>query len=136
MGDKFMFQGKDSSSKSVNVTFFDNQRLNNYKKLLEWYYISSNRLDQGYTGAQVDKLGPHGYAGNLHIRLLDVTTFQYTAEFILRNAFPSEIGEVNLSYEGDLIEFNATFAFDWFDSGSISGTSRFFNAVNRVENIL
>lgn len=136
MGDKFMFQGKDTSSKTCNLTFWDNQQLKNYTALLDWFNMTGNRFPNGTTGGSLVKIGPEGYAGNLHIRLLDVTTFQYTAELLLRNAFPTEIGEINLAYEGDIIEFSATFAYDWFEPGKMKYKQTVWTDAQKVENLL
>lgn len=120
MGEQLHYAGKNSSNKSIQVTFWVNQKLTPYKELLDWWYKTSEPT----TGFQTYKNHKGtGYAQTLELKLIDVTNFRYNAVITMENAYPTEIGEVSLSYESsEMMEVSATFVFDTINMGKYTET--------------
>lgn len=103
---KFLFAGKDSSDHLLTVTFWDDEAFSIYNYMRDWY----KRLDMPYTGQGLHK---SNYTRSIQIKMKDTTDIATTKKIELKRAFPTEIGEVQLSYEsGNIVEFSVTFAYD------------------------
>lgn len=106
MDEKLIYSGKDSSTHSITVTLWDDQDLKVYEFLNDWMRL------QGSSGMQGSDRHPF-YTKKMQILLKDTTDFIINGTFEFTNVFPTEIGEVSLSYESsDIMEIPVTFTFD------------------------
>lgn len=111
LGNKMFHAGKDASSHTLNITFWDNENMEVYRFLQEWI----NLLHDPAYGAAVRKTT---YSKIMTLRLKDTADVFTTGDFHLHECFPSEISEVSLSYDvSDAIEISATFYFDYKYAG-------------------
>lgn len=101
------FAGRDSSSHTASITFWDdeNQTVRNFFQ--NWMDLL---IYNPATGGQAPK---NLYAATLLIRLMDSTGEVTTARVRLENAFPTDIADVSLSYDSsEPVEINITMSFD------------------------
>jgi hypothetical protein len=106
IGNKIIYNGKDVSSYSMNVTFWDDERLTVYKYFRTWM----EKIKVNDDGRTVSKAN---YSSTVTIKLKDTTDLVTTLQINMINAFPIELGEIPLNYDGsDVIEIPMVFTFD------------------------
>lgn len=106
MGNQIIYNGKDVSSHVMTVTCWDDENLSVYSYFRKWMEI----MRVPVSGQTVSK---SNYATDVLIKLKDASDLVTTAEFKMIKAFPIEIGEVPLSYDGsDPIEIPIIFMFE------------------------
>lgn len=103
---KSHYAGRDASGHTVQVTFWDDQSLTIYKYFQDWMNII---LDQETgSGASRDL-----YAADMVIKLKDDADQAVTGAVTLTKSFPTDIGDVSLSYEtSEAVEVSVTLSFD------------------------
>jgi len=115
MDTKMSYVGKDSSSHTFSITFWDDEALTITDYMKKWYELSG---DNKYN----DSVNKQTYKKDMKIKLLDVTGLVSTGEYTFYNCNPVEIGSLNLSYEdSNALEFPITFYYDYFE---LSGMKR------------
>ena len=106
-GGKAHYAGKNSSAHTVSIAFFDDEAQTIQDFMYEWY---DNYISNPSTATSADK---SQYTADILIKFKDSHDESVTASWKLTKAFPTEIGEVSLSYESsDLIELPVTFSYD------------------------
>jgi len=106
LGRKMYFAGKDNSTHSATITFWDNEDMEVYRFLQEWI----NVIVEPQFGLGVSK---QRFTRTMKLLLKDTSDLFTTADFYLKDCFPSEINEVSLSYDvSNAIEITATFYYD------------------------
>lgn len=101
------YSGRDSSDHSVSITFWDDETHQVYDFFQNWH---DNLLRNPITGGGVTR---DLYTADLIIKLQSTDEETVTQRIRLGHAFPTEIGEVSLSYEStDAVEFSVTFSYD------------------------
>jgi len=104
MGQTYYFAGKNTSAKTLNLVMWDDIELTVMKYMHRWMDLTGNGLGQA-TPIYI-------YRQDMVIDLKDGTDLLTTARIILRDCFPTEIGDVPLSYdEGGIIEHQITIKF-------------------------
>lgn len=107
MDEKLIYSGKDSSTHSFNMIFWDDQYLTIYTYLNEWM------REQGSVDRKTAHAHPQ-YVKNMEVKFKDTSDTIITGTFEIKNMFPTEIGEIAATYESsDIVEIQATFAFDY-----------------------
>jgi hypothetical protein len=99
--------GRDASSHTVTLTFFDTESLPITKFFQDWHdVLLHNQINGGGTTRDL-------YGADLVIRLKDSTDEVVTGEFKLSRVFPIDISEIPLSYDGsEPIELSITLSYD------------------------
>lgn len=107
LGEKISYAGKDASSKTVTVSFWDDEQLTVYRYFRSWM----NNISEANTGRQVRK---SEYVGEMDIRLRHQTDLVNNGVIKLGRVFPMEISEVPLSYDSsEPMEVTVTLSFDF-----------------------
>lgn len=105
-GGRTHYAGRDASGHTVTVSFFDDEDMTIYSYFSDWMGIIHDQDTAG--SASRDQ-----YASNLLIKLKDTEDETVTGRITLSKAFPTEIAEVSLNYDGsDTVEISVTFSFD------------------------
>lgn len=106
MGQQFQYAGKESTSKQVTVTFWDDESLQIYAYFRNWL----NWLQTPMQGGQAYK---YNYMKDFQIRTKDHSDLFMSGQFYFKNCFPVNIGEVSLSYESnEIMTVPITLAYD------------------------
>lgn len=115
MNNKINWAGKDSSSKEVNITFWDDEDLTITHFLHDWYYMSGDaKYQDGITKAE--------YTRDIKIILKPTLDIGSTGAFVFKDCFPTQLGEVSLSYENsDVMEMQTTFSYDYVELQDADG---------------
>ena len=101
------FAGRDSSSHTVTITFWDDESQKVREYFQNWF---DTLMFNPLTGGQTPK---NLYTADINLRLMDSSGDVSTAKIVLTDAFPSEIGDISLSYEtSDALELSVTFMYD------------------------
>lgn len=99
---RVVFPGKYTGSRSVTLTFWDDERLTMFRYFNRWLTATENKRIKS------------NYSRDLVISLKDTSDFIETARITLKNAFVTEVADVNLSYEsGEIMELSVTFAYEY-----------------------
>ena len=131
-GKRIKYQGKNSSSLEINVTFYDTQDLAMYKTIYKWFR-SMNELkknnsikpygDKGFFSVSDEKKleeaygfndpqSTEGYMKSCEITLMDTTERTPTARYVFSDVFPVSLGEVSLSYDSsEIMTFDVKFSY-------------------------
>lgn len=105
-GVEYGLSGRDNSPRVFRVTFWDNQDLEVYNYFLQW----TNSLNDSFARRKVN---PLNYKRDISLRLKDTSDLLINGEFIFKDAFPTEISEVSLTYdESNVMTFDVMFHFD------------------------
>jgi len=106
-GGKSIHAGRDSSAHTTTVTFYDDEANEVYKFFKKW---KDGSINDPLTGAALTR---DLYAGEMFIKTFAHDSTTVTATHKFTKIFPTEIGEVNLTYESsEHIRFDVTFAFE------------------------
>ena len=106
MGERIFYSGKDSSPRTVEMIFWDDEAGSVRRYLDQWYQM----VHENKTGKSFSK---DGYERTIDIKTKDTTDTAFTSVTKLTGCFPIEIGPVQLSYDNsDIIEISATFQYD------------------------
>lgn len=106
MGEKVHYAGKESSPKTVTITFWDDERATMLTYLDNWFQT----VHQNGTGQMTKEAD---YRRTINILLNDATDLTDTSVTELSGAFIIDIAEIPLSYENsDVIEITATFQYE------------------------
>lgn len=109
-GVEYAYSGKDNTPRTLAITFWDNQDLEVYSYFRQW----ANSMNDSFTGR---KVRPLNYKRDISLRLKDTSDLLINGEFIFHDAFPTEVGEVALSYDdSNVMEFTVLFYFSKTDS--------------------
>ncbi len=106
-GRKTLYSGRDASSHTLSVTFWDTEEREVYRFFKGWMEngISNSEVGGGVTREQ--------YATQMMIRTFAHDSTTVTGTNRLTNVFPTAIGDVQLSYDSsDHIKVEVTFAYD------------------------
>jgi hypothetical protein len=92
MDERFFFAGKDSSTRTIAMSLWDDESLTVMKYMHKW---------REYTGSSDDgrALPKSAYTKNLVIELKDSLDLLTTAQIVLTDCFPIELSDIALSYE-------------------------------------
>lgn len=106
-GQKTIHAGRDASSHSVTVTFWDTEEREVYRFFKNWKENGINNSSVG-GGATRDE-----YATQMLIRTFAHDSTQVTGTHRLTQVWPTSIGETSLSYESsEHIKVEVTFSYD------------------------
>lgn len=106
MGEKVFYAGKESSAKTVTITFWDDERATILNYLDNWF----TEVHENKTGHM---LSESGYRRSIVINLTDSTDLTNTSITTLSGAFVIDIAETPVSYENsDVVEITATFQYE------------------------
>ena len=109
MGNKIFFPGKDNSTHTLNLTFWDDENLTVYKYFRKWMHL----VKEPGTGRSIAK---KGFVSDIKIKLKDHTDFLTNLELKMVNCFPTELNDITLTYDsGDAIEIPIVLYFDFFE---------------------
>lgn len=99
--------GRDASSHTVSLTFWDDEAQTIQKFFLDWLdKLILNPLTGGGVSREL-------YAANMTIRLRNAEDNADTAKITLGHVFPTEISEINLSYDSsEPVEISVTLSYD------------------------
>lgn len=103
---KTHFAGRDSSAHTCSITFWDDENATIQKFFKNWMDIIRNPI----TGSGITR---DLYSSDLVIKLKDETDNSVTATITLGHAFPTEMGDITLNYDGsEAIEISVTLTYD------------------------
>ena len=106
MGERIFYSGKEGSSHTVSMTFWDDEVGTIRRYMDHWYQLAH----EDFTGNSVNKTNLQRV---VKIYLRDTSDTIYTGLFELGGVFPIEIGEIALNYDSsEIIEIPVTFQFD------------------------
>jgi hypothetical protein len=106
MGERIFYSGKENSSHTVQMTFWDDESGTIRRYMNQWYQL----VHENYSGKSVSKIN---FQRTVKIRLKDNSDTIYTGVFELEGAFPIEIGDISLSYDSsDIMEIPITLQYD------------------------
>lgn len=109
MGERVFYAGKETSTKTVVITFWDDERGTILRYLENWF----TEVHENGTGHM---LSERDYRRTIKIMLTDSTDLSNTSITELSGAFIIDIAETQLSYEtSDVIEISATFQYELKD---------------------
>ena len=98
--------GRDVSAHTVTVTFWDDEAQTIHKFFNDWMTLM---FDQKTASGNTRNI----YSANMVIKLKDAADAEVTSKIKLTNVFPTDIGDVNLSYDtSEPVEYTVTFSFD------------------------
>jgi len=122
MNSKIMYAGRDSSSKTFQATFWDDESLIIMDYMHRWMALSGD-IEFG------DGITKKDYIKRVDIKLKDVTDLLTTGNIEIYNVFPTELTTTTLSYENsDVLEISMTFAYDYIKFGDfVSNAKDTFN---------
>lgn len=106
-GRKTMFAGRDASSHTVSVTFWDTESREVYNFFKNWM---ENGISNSITGGGVTR--------DLYATHMLIQTFAHDSQTVtgtnrLTNVFPTAIGDIQLSYDtSDHMKVEVTFSYD------------------------
>lgn len=104
-GVEYSYSGRDTSPRVFRVTFWDNQSLENFKFFQYWYDCMNE-------GKENRKVNPEHYLRNIFLKLKDSSDIQVTNTIEFFDCYPTEIGDVSLSYgESTEFTFDVMFTF-------------------------
>jgi hypothetical protein len=107
MGNKLIWSGKDSSSHEIAITFWDDENLIMTHFLNRWNYLSGE--PQHSNG-----LGKESYVRDIKLIMKPMIDIGTTGTFLFKNCFPTQIGEISLSYDdSSVMEIPTTFSYDY-----------------------
>lgn len=108
---RIMYSGRVSSSQTFTVTFWDDQTGHVLSYMHDWMDLTGN--DDIQEAISKKKNLQMSYTRTIYVDLKDTTDLLRTGRFEFTNAFPTEIGEINLSYDDSaVVEIPVTFAYD------------------------
>lgn len=106
-GRKTLYSGRDASSHTVSVTFWDTEER-------EVYNFFKNWMENGISNSQVGG----GTTRDLYATEMLIKTFAHDSQTVtgtnrLTNVFPTAIADIQLSYESsEHMKVEVTFAYD------------------------
>lgn len=104
---KAMYAGRDGSSHTVIVTFWDDETHAAYNFINNWM---ENGLSDSEVGGGVTR---DAYSAEMLIKYLAHDSTTVTSTAVLTHVFPITLGDVQLSYDtSDHKTFDVTFSFD------------------------
>ena len=116
-GKKIKYQGKNSSSLEIDVTFYDTQDLAMYKTIYKWFrsmneYKKNNSIEPYGESGFISLFESEGYMKSCEITLLDTTERTQTAKYVFSDVFPVSLGEVSLDYSSsEIMTFDVKFSY-------------------------
>lgn len=115
IGTKLIWAGKDGSAHSMNITFWDDEDLKITHFLYDWYDLAGS----GQYAESTDKFS---YSRDIRIVLNPTLDIGSTGTFVLKNCFPIQIGDIELSYESsDVMTVPASFSYDFIQLEDADG---------------
>lgn len=103
---RVQFAGRDMSDHTLQMTLWDSEAADVYGFFQEWMNLIRNPV----TGAQTPK---NIYTADTRITLMDSSGNNPTFYVDLTNSFPTELGELSLSYDSsEAVEINVTMSYD------------------------
>lgn len=101
------FKGRDTSPHTVSITFYDTEDWKAYEYFQNWHdQLISNPVTGGGVTSEL-------YKATAIIKTFSTDGETETSRTTLKNAFPTEIGEISLSYDtNENITFDVTLQFD------------------------
>lgn len=106
MGERIFYSGKESSPRTVEMVFWDDEAGSVRRYLDQWFQM----VHENKTGNSFSK---DGYERTIDIKTKDTTDTAFTSVTKLTGCFPIEIGSIQLSYDNsDIIEVSAVFQYD------------------------
>lgn len=109
VGSVIQYPGKDTSSKTVTIQFWDSEELQIMKFFHEWYNRVNSHAD--HTSLPLSMI-----TKDLQILLKDGSDLLTTGEVLLSGCFPIELSDINLSYdESGIIEQQVVLVYTDFE---------------------
>lgn len=128
MNSKIKYAGRDSSEKQIVITFWDDEGLTVLDYIHKWSSLSGD-LETG------DALPKSEYVKDIRVSLKDTNDALTTGRFLLKNCFPTDVGEIQLSYEDSgIIEVPITFSYDRMIFGD--GYEALMNEVDEIKAVV
>lgn len=90
-GVEYSYPGRDVSPRIFRVTFWDNQNLDSYRYFQYWFDIMNQ-------GVERRKVNPINYLRSVELVMKDSSDVQELFTFKFDDVYPTEVGEVTLSY--------------------------------------
>ena len=114
MDTKIFYSGRDASSHTFTITFWDDQSLTVYDYMHKWLEVTgSSEYGEG--------VYKQSYVRDIKINLKDTTDLVETGSINLKNCFPTEIGSSSLNYDdSNVFEIPITFTYDYVTFGDFT----------------
>ena len=104
-GVPYSFHGRDTSPREFRLNMFDNRDFEMSKLFEKWYQLMQY-------GDDLKSSSPENYMFDIILRMLDHDGKSTNRFYRFKKAFPSEIGEVQLSYDSsEMMRFDVAFNF-------------------------
>lgn len=114
VGTKINWAGKDTASQ-LSINFWDDEDLKMTNFLHSWYNLSSDSI-YGDSASKVN------YTRDVRVKLKPTLDIGTTGSFVFRGCFPTQIGEITLSYDdSNVMEIPTTFAYDYMELEDADG---------------
>ena len=98
--------GRDSSGHSVTLTFWDNEDQTIQRYFYDWMQTIHNEVTGGAVTRDI-------YSANVVLKLRDSNDQNTTGSIRLTNAFPIDLSDISLSYDGsEPVEISVTMSYD------------------------
>jgi len=127
-GRSIPIKGQTKYTQTWECTFYlteDHRLKKAFENWIEALDQQNNYLDVNSSPVLPDlqKIHAHKYTTELNVYQRNFADDNNTAEYILHNAFPTEVSQVSTNYEsrGELLEFTVTFAYSHFTSNVLKG---------------
>lgn len=106
MGAKYFYIGRESSGKTIRMTFWDNQDMEMYEFFNDWI----NTGQAGHYGEL--KANPRECFKTIFLKMKDTSDILNKRTFVLTKCYPTEISQVTLNYsESSSIMIDVTFQY-------------------------
>lgn len=104
-GVEYSYSGRDTSARTIRITFWDSQALEAYRYFASWFE-TTNEGSEGLKVAQSE------YKKPMNITMKDNSDTIETFRFEFTDCYPIEVSEVTLSYleSGEMV-FDVTFSY-------------------------
>lgn len=104
---KTYYSGRDGSANTLTISFLDDEAFTAYNYFQQW---ADNLLSNPVTGGGTTR---SLYTAEVLLKTLATDSTSVTSTTRLKNAFPTEIGDVALSYDtNEQITFDVTIQYD------------------------
>jgi hypothetical protein len=109
-GVEYSIPSKDISPKIFRVTFYDNQNMDVYKFFRRWKELTGYGDENKVVKNTIN--GVYSYRRDIELYMKDTTDILKNSYLYIKDAYPTEISEVSLSYaENGEISFDVMFSY-------------------------
>lgn len=104
---KTLYAGRDASSHTFTVTFWNDEENNVYRFFKQWM---ENGISNSEVGGGVTR---DLYSAQMRIKQFAEDSQRVTASHLITGVFPTNIGDISLSYDGsEQTTIDITFSFE------------------------